>query len=99
MRTHVTLDSMGALVEGVHDNPFELLGPHPVQQDGRSALAVRAFLPNVQQAWVLDPSHQVSRPMRRVVRAAGGTETTARGSGPAGKLSHPHFATNLTNKS
>ena len=66
MRTHVTLDSMGALVEGVHNNPFELLGPHPIQQDGRSALAVRAYLPDTQQAWVLDPAHAESRPMRRI---------------------------------
>ncbi len=66
MRTHVTLDSMGALIEGVHANPFELLGPHPVHEDGRSALAVRAYLPDTQQAWVLDPAHQVSRPMRRI---------------------------------
>ena len=66
MRTHVTLDSMGALVEGVHNNPFELLGPHPIQQDGRSALAVRAYLPDTQQAWVLDPAHSESLPMRRI---------------------------------
>ncbi len=66
VRTHVTLDSMGALVEGVHNNPFELLGPHPIQQDGRSALAVRAYLPDTQQAWVLDPAHAESRPMRRI---------------------------------
>jgi 1,4-alpha-glucan branching enzyme len=66
VRTHVTLDSMGALVEGVHSNPFELLGPHPIQQDGRAALAVRAYLPDTQQAWVLDPAHAESRPMRRI---------------------------------
>ena len=66
VRTHVTLDSMGALVEGVHENPFELLGPHPVEHDGRTALAVRAYLPDKQQAWVLDPTHQASHPMRRI---------------------------------
>lgn len=66
MRTQVTLDSMGALVEGVHENPFELLGPHPVEQDGRTALAVRAYLPDKQQVWVLDPAHQASRPMRQI---------------------------------
>ncbi len=66
MRTHVSLDSMGALIEGTHENPFELLGPHPIEQDGRTALAVRAYLPESEQAWVLDPSHQVSRPMRRI---------------------------------
>jgi 1,4-alpha-glucan branching enzyme len=57
---------MGALVEGVHENPFELLGPHPVRQDGQEALAVRAYLPDKQQAWVLDSTHHVSRPMRRI---------------------------------
>ena len=66
MRTHVTLESMGALIEGVHNNPFELLGPHPIQQDGRTALAVRAYLPDTQQAWVLDPAHAETRPMRRI---------------------------------
>lgn len=66
MRTHVTLESMGALVEGIHANPFELLGPHPVEQDGRQALAVRAFLPDTQQVWVLDTAHQTARPMRRI---------------------------------
>ena len=66
MRTTVSLDSMGALVEGQHQNPFEVLGPHEVHHDGRRALAVRAFLPNSQQAWVLDPAHRWSRPMRRI---------------------------------
>jgi 1,4-alpha-glucan branching enzyme len=66
VRTHVTLDSMSALFEGTHDNPFELLGPHPIQHEGREAIAVRAYLPDSQQVWVLDPSHSVSRPMRRI---------------------------------
>ncbi len=66
MRTHVTLDSMGALVEGTHQDPFDILGPHPIEQDGRTVMAVRAYLPETQQAWVLDPAHQVSRPMRRI---------------------------------
>jgi 1,4-alpha-glucan branching enzyme len=57
---------MGALIEGVHTNPFELLGPHPVEHEGRTALAVRAFLPDTQQVWVLDAAHQFSRPMRRI---------------------------------
>jgi 1,4-alpha-glucan branching enzyme len=29
-------------------------------------LAVRAYLPDTQQAWVLDPAHAESRPMRRI---------------------------------
>ncbi len=66
MRTHVTLDNIGALVAGTHENPSDFLGPHRVLQGGRQALAVRAYLPDTQQAWVLDPGHQVSRPMRRI---------------------------------
>ncbi|MFO7906480.1 MAG: 1,4-alpha-glucan branching protein GlgB [Pirellulaceae bacterium] len=66
MRTQVTLEGMGALVEGVHEDPFQLLGPHPVEQDGRKALAVRAYLPEKKRVWVLDPAQQASHPMRRI---------------------------------
>ncbi|MCO6455763.1 MAG: 1,4-alpha-glucan branching protein GlgB [Pirellulaceae bacterium] len=66
MRTSVSLQSVGALIDGNHPNPFEVLGPHEVQQDGRKVLAVRAFLPHSRQAWVLDQAHDVSRPMRRI---------------------------------
>ena len=48
-------------------NPFELLGPHEVDHLGRRALAVRAYLPNSNQAWVVDPRHDDrSLPMRRI---------------------------------
>ena len=66
MRTSVSLDGVGALLEGSHSNPFELLGPHEVNHEGQRALAVRAFLPDSRQAWVLDPERQESRPMRRI---------------------------------
>ena len=35
VRTNVSLESIGALVEGRHSNPFEVLGPHEVEEDGR----------------------------------------------------------------
>ena len=54
MRTLASLESIGSLLEGDHQNPFELLGPHEVEQDGRKALAVRAFLPQTDQAWLID---------------------------------------------
>jgi 1,4-alpha-glucan branching enzyme len=66
VRKRVLSDSIGALVEGRHGNPFELLGPHEVIKDGRRALAVRAFLPNSRQAWVLDQPRAAPRPMRRI---------------------------------
>jgi 1,4-alpha-glucan branching enzyme len=66
VRTGVTLEQIGALIEGQHENPFALLGPHAVECDGRRAMAVRAYLPNSPQAWLVDQSHGEIRPMRRI---------------------------------
>ncbi len=67
MRTNLCLENIGRLIEGRHENPFELLGPHEVNDAGRRALAVRAYLPNSMQAWVVDPKHaQSPLPMRRI---------------------------------
>lgn len=67
MRTTVELENIGRLIEGRHENPFELLGPHEVNDSGRRALAVRAYLPQSNQAWIVDPAHDdTARPMRRI---------------------------------
>jgi 1,4-alpha-glucan branching enzyme len=66
VRTSVLLDKVGQLVDGQYENPFELLGPHEVEVSGRKALAVRAFLPHTEQAWVVDGAHEITRPMRRI---------------------------------
>ena len=66
MQTQLPLDSIAPVVYGYHENPFEVLGPHEVEQNGRRALAVRAYLPEAQRAWVVDPAHGVTRPMRRI---------------------------------
>ena len=67
MRTSVALESIHRLIQGNHHNPFELLGPHVVDDSGRQALAVRAYLPESSQAWVVDPGPgEASRPMRRI---------------------------------
>ncbi len=67
VRTTVGLDTIGQLIEGRHENPFEVLGPHEVSENGRRTLAVRAFLPHSEQAWVVDRAHsETVRPMRRI---------------------------------
>jgi 1,4-alpha-glucan branching enzyme len=66
VRTQVALRAIGPLVHGHQEDPFELLGPHEVVENGRKALAVRAFLPDIQQAWVVDPASGRTRPMRRL---------------------------------
>jgi 1,4-alpha-glucan branching enzyme len=66
VQTQLPLHSIGPVIYGYHENPFEVLGPHEIEKDGRRALAVRAYLPEAQQAWVVDAAHGVSRPMRRI---------------------------------
>ncbi len=67
MRTSVELEQISRLIERRHENPFELLGPHEVEDQGRPALAVRAYLPHSSQAWIIDQVHaQAPRPMRRI---------------------------------
>jgi 1,4-alpha-glucan branching enzyme len=66
VRTSLTLGNLGAIVQGTHGNPAEILGPHEVTHEGRKWLAIRAFLPDTQQAWVIDQAHSTPRPMRRL---------------------------------
>jgi 1,4-alpha-glucan branching enzyme len=88
-------------VEGRHENPFEILGPHEVTVEGRRAVAVRAYLPHSAQAWVLDKLHGNSRPMRRIHPAGlfeaicplgedGGSPYLLRVADPTGRQSTMH---------
>jgi len=66
VRSFVDVSAIGPVIHGYHHNPFEVLGPHEVESEGRRALSVRAFLPDSQQAWLVDPLEGQSRPMRRI---------------------------------
>lgn len=66
MKTTVSLESISALLNSTLSNPSEVLGPKEIDVGGRRALAVRAFLPEGQQAWVVDRNHSNSRPMRKI---------------------------------
>lgn len=85
MRTQVPLHGIRRVIEGTHENPGEVLGPHRIEHDGREALAVRAYLPGSQQVWLVDKQHRAVRPMRKIHPAGffegvcplGGTEPTS----------------------
>ena len=66
MQSVVKLDSLGALMEGRHENPFEILGPHRVEHNGKKAFSVRAYLPHSSQAWIKHPKHPSKQSMRRI---------------------------------
>ncbi len=44
------------IVRSSHWDPFSILGPHPVNVQGRPALVIRAFLTEARKAWVVDLS-------------------------------------------
>src|SRR6476661_8297340 len=66
VRTTVSLEGMNALLDGSLGRPADVLGPQTVHHEGRKMLAVRAFLPDTRQAWVLEPKRGTTRPMRRI---------------------------------
>ena len=66
MQTSVSLGDIGRLIEGTHENPSRVLGPHAVDYRGESATAVRVFQPEAQAAWLIDHATGARRPMRRI---------------------------------
>ncbi len=44
---------IAAIVRGEHGDPFSILGPHVVEQKGRKAFVIRAFLPGVAELRVV----------------------------------------------
>ncbi len=66
MHTQLALSDLGRLIDGTHENPSSVLGPHPIDYRGQSATAVRSFLPDAHAAWIIDPMTGIKRPMRRI---------------------------------
>ena len=66
MRSTVDVNAINPVIHGYHENPFEVLGPHVIEENGRQALAIRAYLPQSKQAWLVDPTAGESKPMRRI---------------------------------
>ncbi|NJL49047.1 MAG: 1,4-alpha-glucan branching enzyme [Leptolyngbyaceae cyanobacterium SM2_5_2] len=55
MALTVDPEQIDRIVWNQHHDPFEVLGPHMVQQDGKTVWAIRAYLPQAEQAWVVLP--------------------------------------------
>ena len=62
----VASEQIDRIVWNQHQNPFEVLGPHQVEEDGRSLWVVRAYLPNADAAWVVLPEERQEFLMRSV---------------------------------
>ncbi|MCT7952001.1 1,4-alpha-glucan branching enzyme [Ancylothrix sp. C2] len=67
MSMTIAPDQINRIVWNQHHDPFEVLGPHLLEQNGKSSRwAVRAYLPNAQAAWVLLPQERKEYPMQSV---------------------------------
>ncbi|MBD2462070.1 1,4-alpha-glucan branching enzyme [Oscillatoria sp. FACHB-1407] len=62
----VAPEQIERIVWNQHHDPFEVLGPHLIAQDGKSVWAVRAYLPNADAAWVVFPEERKEYPMQAV---------------------------------
>jgi hypothetical protein len=54
------------IVSAEHSDPFHILGIHPIAFRGQPAVAVRAFLPEARQAWVIPMDAGDPFPMERI---------------------------------
>ncbi|MEB3233098.1 MAG: 1,4-alpha-glucan branching protein GlgB [Leptolyngbyaceae bacterium] len=59
-------DLIDQIIQNQHHDPFEVLGPHQIEQDGIVTWAVRAYLPNADAAWVVRPGEREEYPMESV---------------------------------
>ena len=66
MSMTVAPDQIDRIVWIQHHDPFEVLGPHQIQDNGKSSWVVRAYLPRASAAWVVRPEERKEYAMQPV---------------------------------
>src|SRR6056297_1445467 len=66
MHTQLSLKNISFLLDGSHQDPAALLGPHRVDYQGIPSVSVRSFLPEATAAWVVETASGDRRPMRKI---------------------------------
>ena len=64
--TTIAPEQVNRIVWNQHHDPFEILGSHLIEQNGKTVWAVRAYLPNASAAWVVVPEERKEYPMKPV---------------------------------
>ncbi|WP_017304842.1 1,4-alpha-glucan branching enzyme [Spirulina subsalsa] len=60
-------EQVNKIVWNQHHDPFEVLGPHPLEENGKvKSWIVRAYLPQAEKAWVICPTNRKEYPMQSV---------------------------------
>ncbi|MEO1622087.1 MAG: 1,4-alpha-glucan branching enzyme, partial [Cyanobacteria bacterium J06632_3] len=55
MSSTIAFEQIERIVWNQHHNPFEVLGPHTIDQNGQKAWVVRTYLPKADAAWIVLP--------------------------------------------
>jgi 1,4-alpha-glucan branching enzyme len=63
MPATVPIEQINRIVGNQHDDPFEVLGPHAIEENGKKVWAVRAYLPNADAVSVVLPEARAEYPM------------------------------------
>lgn len=67
MSPTITPEQIDRIVWNQHHDPFEVLGSHPLEENGKSrSWVVRAYLPNADAVWVIRPEERQEYPMQQV---------------------------------
>ncbi len=67
MSSTITPEQIDRIVWNQHHDPFEVLGSHPLEENGKSrSWVVRAYLPNADAVWVIRPEERQEYPMQQV---------------------------------
>ncbi|HEY9647610.1 MAG TPA: alpha-amylase family glycosyl hydrolase, partial [Chroococcidiopsis sp.] len=66
MSMTVASEQVDRIVWNQHHDPFEVLGPHKVEQDGKTKWVVRAYLPGADAVWVVRPEERQEYQMQAV---------------------------------
>ncbi|MEQ8754166.1 MAG: 1,4-alpha-glucan branching enzyme [Coleofasciculus sp. G1-WW12-02] len=59
-------EQIDRIVWNQHHDPFEILGPHQLEQDGKTIWTVRVYFPNADAVWVVLPEQRQDYPMQSV---------------------------------
>ncbi len=66
MSITIATEQIDRIVWNQHHDPFEVLGPHKIENNGKSTWVVRAYQPNAQAISVLLPEQRQEYPMHSV---------------------------------
>src|SRR4028119_1141117 len=69
MSMTIAPEQVERIVWNQHDDPFEILGPHAIAENGKTVWAVRAYLPTADAAWVICPGDRTEYAMQAVHHA------------------------------